>query len=166
MEPGDFFCISLCIVPFLAPARAGFQLLAEGSDDDLTRMAGLLTLKPLLTTPLWIAIAAILGDPYQYRSSVLIFMPAVVAILPGACLTLVAAIRFRSTLSGPWAGKARLLLALDCVRWFNSLLFGTASAGIEPLQLLYLVTIPLGLAMPSIFASVAQQVVTSDAVHR
>jgi len=42
-------------------------------------------------------------------------VPAFVAIFPGASLTLVAAIVFRSTLSGPRAGGARILLALDCV---------------------------------------------------
>lgn len=113
-------------------------------------LAGLLTLKPIVATPIWIAILE------GFSVSVTTLEPAhFLTLLPGAGLTIVIVFIFRPLFSGPTAGPARLLLALDCARWLNSFLlvlpFGS-SPGTDELPCVLAL---IGLALPTVFAVVA-----------
>jgi hypothetical protein len=110
-------------IPFWIPAVIGLYLVANRRNE-LSLMAGLLTLKPILTTPLWLLIISSL----QGAAGVHLFLP-VLSILPGAGLTALAFVIFRSLFYGPRSTSAMLLIVLDCMRWINSgLLTATGSS--------------------------------------
>lgn len=176
MGSDDLFCLAARIAPFVVPALIGIVLLARHSHNALSLMAGLLTLKPLLTTPVYFFLLIIVGSRLISFSFLL---PAIVAILPGASLTLIMAVAFRSLLSGPRAGRAWLLLGLDCVRWLNSFLLGLYVAGIaagklsadklsmlSDLDTLVGVSCVLGLAMPTVFAVIAFLIIDTSRGRR
>lgn len=139
----------LCSAPFWAPAVIGLYLVVS-KPDELSRMAGLLTLKPIVTTPIWFAVMSTLPTPIDSLE------PAhFLSILPGASLTVIIALAFRPLFSGPGAGSARALLVLDCARWLNSFLMslpygGTLDSG-SPACVFALI----GITLPTIFAVVA-----------
>jgi hypothetical protein len=132
-------------IPFWVPAVIGLYLVVK-RPSNLSQMAGLLTLKPIVTTPIWFSIFnSLRGDR---------FVPAHFwSILPGAGLTIIIVLTFWRLFSGPTAGDARTLLVLDCARWLNSFLiilpygldFGT-------LPCCFAMT---GLTLPTVFAVVA-----------
>jgi hypothetical protein len=157
MEPQSLL---LCTAPSWVAIIIGLKLILKASGDDLTRMAGWLTLKPVLTTPIWFAILVALGD------SPIPFVPACISILPGVALTSVAAIVFWPTLCDPRARGARLLLVLDCLRWMNTFLltltgFLGSPYGLTDTGTFVCHSALLGLAMPTVFALVAYFVATS-----
>ena len=140
----------LCSIPFWIPAAIGVYLSAN-RPGDLRRMAGLLTLKPIVTTPVWLAIlSGLLSSPNDK------WMPAhFLSILPGAGVTIVIALAFRHLFTGPSAGRAKILLVLDCARWLNSfLMILPYGGGIQGGQLACVFAV-IGLALPSVFAVVA-----------
>jgi len=145
----DLLSLFLCSIPFWAPVAIGLYLVVN-KPNELSLMAGLLTLKPIVTTPIWFAIISTLPRPVDKLEPAHLW-----SILPGASLTLLLAFTFRRLLSGPGAGGARVLLALDCVRWLNSFLLflpygGNAADG--SLACLFAV---IGLILPTAFAMVA-----------
>ena len=114
--------------------------------DELSRMAGLLTIKPVITAPIWFGIMAAFEPSYD-RLGPSHFL----SILPGASLTLITAVAFRRLFSGPRARVAWVLLALDCARWLNSFFiywpYGDGS--------LNCLSALCGLSMPTVFATIA-----------
>ena len=106
-----FFYLS---IPLWIPAAIGLYLLTSRRKG-LSRMAGFLTLKPIITTPIW---AAIIG--FLYGSAVDAQHIALWSILPGASLTVLALVIFRRLFLGSRSIWAMLLIALDCMRWTNS----------------------------------------------
>jgi hypothetical protein len=113
-------------------------------------MAGLLTLKPLVTTPIWLAILSSRIQPLALQTGL--------SILPGLSLSVLALLVFRPLFSGRSAGAARSLLALDCLRWINSAVIAALSSGngysAAAGSLVCLFAL-LGLALPTIFAVTA-----------
>ncbi len=140
---------ALLTLPFWIPGIVGLYLVTT-RPNDLSLMAGLLTLKPIVTTPIWMALLASLDRPAGNTMEPSYFY----AILPGASLTLVAAVLFRHLFSGPRAGRAQTLLALDCARWLNSFLIFASSSNTRagPLACVFAL---IGLALPTMFAVVA-----------
>jgi hypothetical protein len=148
-EAGQILNLFLYSIPFWIPAAIGLYLVAN-APDQFRRMAGLLTLKPIVATPIWFAIIYTLL-PYSIHE----LEPAhFLTILPGASLTIVIVFMYRHVFTGPKAGSAKVLLALDCIRWLNSFLlilpYGGGTNG--PLNCLFAF---VGLTMPSVFAVVA-----------
>lgn len=140
----------LCSIPFWVPAAIGLFLVVN-RPNELSLMAGLLTLKPILTTPIWFALISTLPSPVENLE------PAhFLSILPGASLTFTIGFAFRGLLSGPRAGHARALLALDCARWLNSSLIFLPYGGdsVETGSLLCIFAL-IGLTLPTVFAVVA-----------
>ena len=150
-EEGQILNLFLYSIPFWVPAAIGLYLVLK-RPSDLSLMAGLLTLKPIVTTPIWFAIISTLHGPIGKLE------PAYfLSILPGASLTLIIAFAFRHLFSGRGAGSARVLLVLDCARWLNSSLLIFLFGGMESGWLASLAcVVPLiGLLLPTVFAVVA-----------
>lgn len=184
MDMENFVGFLVATLPFWIPVLIGLSLVVRDSTDGLARMAGLLTLKPILTTPIWYVIWASLdsffsqipalastplGAGLTLLTALVLrrLIPALASILPGASLTLLTAQVFRSRLSGPRARDARLLLVLDCVRWLNSfLLVLTVSSDSELASCICSYAALIGLGLPTVYAVVAYLVVMSDVRHR
>ena len=136
-------------IPFWVPAAIGLYLVVT-RPDELSLMAGLLTLKPIVTTPIWFTIISALHSPIDKLE------PAhFLSILPGAGLTVIIAFAFRHLFSGPRAGSARALLVLDCARWLNSFLISLPYGGAMGSGSLACLFALIGIALPTIFAVVA-----------
>ena len=149
----DPLSLFLCSIPFWVPAAIGLYLVVN-RPNELSVMAGLLTLKPIVTTPIWFAIISTLPRPVYKLEPTHLW-----SILPGAGLTLLTAFAFRRLLSGPGAGRARALLVLDCARWLNSFLLSLPYVADGPLVCLFAI---IGLILPTAFAVVA---VTTSLTH-
>jgi hypothetical protein len=136
------------IVPiFIVPTIVGFYLLVSYPGGGLKRMAGWLTLKPLVATPLWIGIL----NSITNRSDGSIIL----TIIPGAGLTLFIILAFKPLLFGPErSSTAWWLIRLDCVRWINSfvLLVLQPTPSKSLLAPVVCGTVVLGLTMPTLFA--------------
>lgn len=100
--------------PLWIPAAIGLYLLT-GRRNELNYMAGCLTLKPILTTPIWAMIIS-----YLYGSTMDAQLIALWSILPGASLTVLALVIFRRLFLSSRVVWAMLLIVLDCARWINS----------------------------------------------
>ena len=148
-EAGQLLNLFLCSIPLWIPAAIGIYLYIN-RPDDLGQMATYLTLKPIVTTPIWVAIIYTLLPASIHELEPAHFL----TILPGAGVTIVIMFMYRHVFTGPKAGSAKVLLALDCIRWLNSFLlilpYGGGTNG--PLNCLFAF---VGLAMPSAFAVVA-----------
>jgi len=110
----NLFNLFFLSIPFWIPAAIGLYLVRH-RQNELSLMAGLLTLKPIITTPLWLMIISFL----QGRAVGEALIP-LCSILPGASLTVLALVAFRSQFYGSGATPARVLIVLDCMRWINS----------------------------------------------
>jgi hypothetical protein len=152
MEPADLICYSL---PFWMPVILGVFLLLGGrapsAEKRLYLLAGLLTLKPIVTTPIWFRIANEISNWSKLQ-------PAhFYSLVPGAGLSLLTVLLFWQLFTGPNARVAWTLLVLDSLRWFNSFLFlsmGGLSRGRYP-DLAGIFAL-LGLLGPSIYSVCAQ----------
>ena len=91
-----YYGLSLCTRPIWVPAMAGLYLVMTAKND-FSRMAGLLTLKPIVTTPIWVMIIRTLSPADKFGAT------HVLSILPGASLTVVALRVFWPLSSGPKA---------------------------------------------------------------
>jgi hypothetical protein len=145
----DLLNLFLISIPFWIPAAVGLYLVITRRNE-LGLMAGLLTLKPILTTPIWFAILGTLPRP-TYGLEPAHFL----SILPGFSLTVLIAVLFRRLLFGSYAGSARVLLALDCARWLNSFLISVQYNLTMDTQSLACIFALIGLALPTVFAVVA-----------
>ncbi len=137
----------------IIPLILGGRLVAKAKQHEWYLMAGLLTLMPIVTGPIWFALWAAGAASYHPGEAFLI-------VLPGAVLTCIFAIRFRRCLAGPTAYTTWILLILGCLRWLNSFMIGAAPA-FQVDSALFLV---IGIALPTVFAAVA--VYLSNKVRR
>lgn len=105
----------LCF-PLWIPAAIGLYLLTSRRNE-FSNMAGVLTLKPIITTPVWVAIISFLYDSGAQSQRIALW-----SILPGAGLTVLAIVIFRRLFLSlsPRFILAVLLILLDCMRWINS----------------------------------------------
>ena len=121
MRPDQLIGLLFFSIPFWVPAAIGLYLVAR-IRDKLSLMAGLLTLKPIVTTPLWAAIIYYFSSNYLLPSTEVLggALVALCSILPGASLTLLNLVIFRRLLFGSRSTSAWMLILLDCMRWINS----------------------------------------------
>jgi hypothetical protein len=156
MDQGAFAGILSCSSVFLIPGIVGFIILRHQPQDELTRMAGWLTLKPILTTPLCLVILGLL-----YQTPVL---GAFASVLPGALLSLMASMTYAPAFDYPETSRAaKRLLILDCARWLNTLVGFLLLGGLgrpswtsgPPSASLASVLLLVAFALPTIFAVVA-----------
>lgn len=130
----------------LLPLIVGVYLLWHSSSSPLTYFAALLTLKPLLATPLWLALIELSVMPSWTHP-----IPDVVLhALPGLSLTILIVWICRASLKAQYAGRIATLLVLDTVRWSSSVLSQTMNRPYGS-QLLFI----LSVSMPSVFAVAA-----------
>jgi len=136
--------VIFCASPFILPCFLGIRILGQASDD-FSRLAGWLTLKPLIATPLWFFLvdATFSGDWSRPGPAY------VLTALPGIGLTLILVLIFRSVFQSH-SSATRMLLALDTVRWGSSFLMGLLPGSIKLLLAF------IALAMPTVFALFAQ----------
>jgi hypothetical protein len=154
----DLLSLALCTIPFWPAVFIGLYLCAN-AHEPMGRMAGLLTLKPLVTTPIWLAILSSQLSPSVLRTAL--------SILPGLGLTLAAFFAFRSLFSGRHAGAAWSLLVLDCLRWLNSAVLGLLNAGMDYSPTLGSITCLvslIGLMLPTMFSVIALATVLAPSV--
>ena len=149
-EAGQFLNLFLYSIPFWVPAAIGLYLVAK-RPTDLSLMAGLFTLKPIVTTPIWFAIISSLLSTPNEKLELAHFL----SILPGASVTVMIVIVFRRLFSGPRSGSARVLLVLDCIRWLNSFLIVLPYGGNTQSGSLVCIFAFIGLTMPTVFAVIA-----------
>ncbi|HLO33881.1 MAG TPA: hypothetical protein VK249_32335 [Anaerolineales bacterium] len=147
-QAGQILNLFLYSLPFWIPAAVGLYLVVK-RPSDLSLMAGLLTLKPIVTTPIWFAIISPLSgsnklEPAHFWS-----------ILPGISLTVIIVLAFRRLFFVPGAGKAKTLLVLDCARWLNSFLLSLPLVGGMGGGSLACIFSLIGLVLPTVFAVVA-----------
>jgi hypothetical protein len=114
MNIAGVLCVGIVLAPWLF---MGARLLnmARTGNRDFYILAGVLTLKPLLTIP----IANAYIGPSRQPSLTMIFL----AMLPDVLITTLVVLNCRPVFSGPLASKAWLLLGLDAVRMVNMLLY-------------------------------------------
>jgi len=138
-----------CTLPFLlVPLAIGAYLLSRSSTSPLTYFMALLTLKPLLATPLWLLLVQLSVDPTWTDP-----IPKVgLYSLPGIGLTLLIVWACRARLKGQPAGIIAILLVLDTFRWGSTVI---TQAGYRPPPPTGEILFILSLTMPSIFAIVA-----------
>ncbi len=151
MTLDNLFNLFFLSIPFWIPAAIGLYLVANRRND-LSLMAGLLTLKPIIATPLWLVIISSLQG-----STVGDALIPLGSILPGASLTVLALAIFRPLFFGSRSTSARMLIVLDCIRWINSCLLTGANFrpykdAIGPLACIFAL---IGLIFPTAYSVVA-----------
>jgi len=151
----------LCMPTAIIPLIVGIHLIRRGADNPFAQFAGLLTLKPLLATPLWVMSASTLR--YGETNG----LP--LTLLPGAGLTLFLMLLYHTLLFGEDAVRAAWwLIVLDCVRWLNSfamLIMGGAYIRI-PSEFLgtNCILVVAALLLPTIFAWVANTLADNQSI--
>lgn len=140
------------ILPFLLPAGViGLFILIKFRSSRFAVLTGLLTIKPLLATPIWFYIYSLYLNHY---GTCQIHPAYVFTALPGIGLTILLALLFRDQFSGKNSKQVYILLVLDTIRWSNSVLF---LPHCPPLHELWKDLYPsfFGLAFPTIFSLVS-----------
>lgn len=148
----EIACLCTPVFSFLIPILIGLYLLFTHQDDRLRRMAGLFTLKPFATTPVWVSLITSGADR--------VVSGTWISTLVAALLTGLLVSYFRDLFSNPLTGSpARLLVGLDCLRWLNTFilvnLLAVSNNGSSLLGVAALASILCGLLLPGIFALVA-----------
>jgi hypothetical protein len=138
-----------CAGVFITPLWIGLKLVGEAQRgrDSLYLMAALFTLKPLLATPLWVALYGSRGVPTLFN--------AMLGILPAVVFTTALVILFRPVFAGAQRSKAWTLLYLDWARWGSTLLM-TLLALDNSMAGIYL--LPVSLLMPTVYAIAAYRI--------
>lgn len=149
MRPDNLFNLFLLSIPFWIPAAIGLYLVANRRNE-FSLMAGLLTLKPILTTPLWLMIISALQGSAVIHALIPLF-----SILPGASLTFIAVAIFRRLFFGPMLTSAMLLIVLDCLRWINSGLLTAVGSSYNAIASMACIFGLIGLIFPTAYAVVA-----------
>jgi hypothetical protein len=139
--------VLFCVMPFMLPLIIGLALVRRTTTSGLSHLSGWLTLKPLVATPLWIALVAATSTGNWSRPSLAYGLTA----LPGVGLTIVLVWVFRAEVRWRPINPVWLLLVLDTLRWGSSFLLGFDTAAA-----IYLVL--MSLAMPTVFALCAWRV--------
>lgn len=143
---------------FILPFILGLVILVKYRKDDLSRLAGVFTFKPIIATPLWAVI-------FQQTTSVPVMLPEaadkshlltplyILTLLPGATLTLLIVIAFRK-LYAQKSKWAYVLLGLDMLRWLNTFfahLIWVRPYGLSTGWFLYIA----GMVLPNVYAVIA-----------
>ena len=159
MFVSEFLPFQILVLVMALPALVGVILLlaylrsARGGDDRLVLLAALLTLKPIVATPIWLFILNLSAYPLPSLP-----LAVLLSLLPGVGLTAVILVLFRPMFMEPGRTPPRILLALDCVRWLNSFFALVLSVGSSNIGVAIYCILPMayfGMVLPSIFALVA-----------
>jgi len=139
------------ILPWLIPSVIiGFYILVKHRGSEFAKFAGLLSLKPIIATPLFFQIV----KWYQDHTTGCDLNPLyLITLVPGLGITLLLVFYFREVVWDSRNKAMPVLLILDIVRWGNSVLLFSSClelGDITPVLQAY-----LGLGMPTIFALVA-----------
>jgi len=148
----------LWIQVFAIPVILGIVLLIKfflnrHNGHQIYLLASIFTLKPMVATPIWFWIFWMTASPNIFTRALYLS----ISILPGAGLTALIVLTFRSLFLDPTTKVPRWLLIFDCIRWLNSflllasLVMGTATAD-NGFLLCVLPTGYAGLFIPSIYA--------------
>ena len=145
--------LAFTLPAFILPLILGPILLRRYRDDDLSKLAGWLTLKPVLATPLW---ALILGSMSSFTA-----FPALkeaLTLIPGIGLTLLILWANRRLFAAEKTTGLMFLLA-DALRWLNAFawVYFSASLGMSAPDPYYVI----GLVLPNAFAVMAFLVMRS-----
>jgi hypothetical protein len=150
------------LVVFGAPLFIGIGLLVRKNKTAFGWYAALLTLKPLVATPVWYVILA-----NSLESGGL----GILLMLPGAVLTILLVAACRDAFSHyTTAESARRLLVLDCARWITSGLWALVGVGFGGgynnswLSVCVCGSALVALVLPTIFAFVALAAVRGEIV--
>ncbi len=134
------FYFYILVLPLLLPLIIGIVILVGFWKDELSRMGGFFTLKPVLAYPLWFYIIL---QYFVSSSSESNPVEGFIPLIPGIVLTVIIAYRFRRLIASNQIAK--LFLALDVFRWMYTFSLGFQ---VDP-------NIWFGLVFPSIYALLA-----------
>lgn len=146
--------VFVCGMIALAPLIMGINIINRDSSYPFAQFAGLMTLKPLLTIPIWLYIAILVAVSSNSGTGI------VLTLIPDISLTALVGLSYRGVLQDESTRQAAIwLYALDAVRWINSFFillvsgnFGNTSplsSGLSDILTLF------AFALPTIFAIVA-----------
>jgi hypothetical protein len=148
MDGGILLFVLIVLIPLVG---AGLLLrMGTPGDAGFYRMAGWLTLKPLVTILLLLWIVDLLMDAPRP-------LKAVASIQPDIVIALLLMYRYRRLFAGRQARQAWGLVLADSIRWGNALL-----ALLFPESGFFSLFLLIGILMPSIFA-VAAYILASNA---
>lgn len=136
---------NLFVLPLILPLILGGIILKRFRQYELSRMAGIFTLKPILMYPLWYFFFMDLSVSFFEDSS---FLAGVLSVIPAIFITILIFARFRNLFS--LDRLAWLFLVGDILRWLNTILFMSSSSGTTFYVFLY-----VGLSLPSLYAVIA-----------
>jgi len=140
------------IMPLLLPpGLIGLFILIKYRSSKFAKFTGLLTLKPLIATPIWFYIYNVYSRNYNTCE---IHPAYIFTALPGLGITILLVLFFSKELFGRNRKLVYILIFLDTIRWSNSVIFFPHC---PPLHELWKVIFPalFGLAFPTIFSLVA-----------
>jgi hypothetical protein len=153
-----FLCTPIVFIPVII----GFYVIYRKRGDALSQFAGLLTLKPLLATPIW---ASLIKSPQESTTGSVLS-----TLIPGVGLTLLLLVFFSPLLlDSATRSAAWRLLALDCLRWLSS--FGVVIQAayyrsFPASSNVVCITMLLAIAMPAVFAFAALTITSRDREKR
>jgi hypothetical protein len=140
------------LFPYLLPALIiGIYLIVKFKENDFARFAGIITLKPLIATPLWLLIFNWVD--YNFGIGELSF-PILLTALPGVGITLIIIIFFRSLFKSPYNNQVLVLLGGDTLRWGSTFFIYSRSYTMNTLGVGIIATF-MALALPTIVALTA-----------
>ena len=128
-------CLALAV-----PGWVGYSLLQRTRAHDFRRFAGVLTLKPIIATPMWL----ILAEPYLFTIVDTTDPRYVLTIVPGISMTIIILWYFRHSLLSLNKLRVGLLIVLDTARWVSTF-------AVPQLESQWFIS----LFMPTVFAFVA-----------
>ncbi len=99
---------------FVLPLIIGPIILRLFHDDELSKIAGVFTLKPLVATPLWALTLALFGKSTPPED-----IAQVLSLIPAIGLTAAIVWRFKHSFKTD-ARIASVLVGADAVRWLNT----------------------------------------------
>jgi len=139
------------ILPWLIPSVViGLFILVKYRASGFAKLAGLLSLKPLVATPLFLLILQWYQDHYTSCDPNPVYF---ITAVPGLGITFLLVLAFRNVAWEPVNKAVLVLLFLDTVRWGNSILMFSSCFTIGDITLV--LQAYFGLAMPTIFALVS-----------
>jgi hypothetical protein len=127
---------------YVLPLILGLTTRFYFKKDELSRMAGWFSLKPILATPLWALMISIGNSTHLSRD-----LQAALGLIPGIGLTLWIVWKYRHLLRTE-TGTVTLLLLGDALRWLNSFAWVIDNALDSPFY-------TAGLILPNAYALMA-----------
>jgi len=140
-------------LPLMLPLAAGLVILVGYGNDELNRLVGFITIKPVIAYPIWFYLAMTVSTTWydNWFDTINQSLGHLLPILPAIFLTIGIVYTFRSTFADLLAW---LFLGLDLLRMFNTLILSNSDD-------LDGYTLPFGLVLPSVIAILALVIVVT-----